>query len=155
VTDVATVEVVENDVVVSSSDDVATVEVVENDVVVTADDAGDISIDVTETVATVLDGTVDDVTISVTETTAVITEATTGPQGPQGPQGIPGSSVNYVHTQSTASATWSVTHGLGKYCSVTVVDSSNTTVIGEVIYQDANTTTISFGSAFTGKAFFN
>ncbi|MAO19395.1 MAG: hypothetical protein CMJ25_01480 [Phycisphaerae bacterium] len=62
---------------------------------------------------------------------------------------------NFVFTQTTAASTWVVTHNLNKYPSVSVVDSANTTVYGEVAYNSLNQVTITFKSAFTGKAFFN
>jgi len=62
---------------------------------------------------------------------------------------------NYVHDQGSASATWVVTHNLAKYCSVTVVDTANTVVIGEIEYNSVNQATIKFRSSFAGKAYFN
>jgi hypothetical protein len=62
---------------------------------------------------------------------------------------------NYVHDQGSASATWVVTHSLSKYCSVTVVDTANTVVIGEIEYNSVNQVTLTFRSAFGGKAYFN
>ena len=62
---------------------------------------------------------------------------------------------NFVFTQSNAASTWVVTHNLNKYPSVSVVDSANTTVYGEVDYNSLNQVTITFKSAFAGKAFFN
>jgi hypothetical protein len=64
-------------------------------------------------------------------------------------------SVNYVYTQSSASNTWIVNHNLNKYCSVTVVDSNNDVVIGEIHYNSVNQVTLTFTAAFAGKAFFN
>ena len=62
---------------------------------------------------------------------------------------------NYVHNQSEASATWVVTHNLGKRASVTVVDSAGTVCIGQVDYNSDNQVTLTFKSAFGGKAYFN
>jgi|TARA_R110002050_G_scaffold128157_4_gene249379 hypothetical protein len=62
---------------------------------------------------------------------------------------------NFVYTQNVASATWVVTHNLNKFPSVSVVDSANTLVNGQVEYNSINEVTISFRAAFTGKAFFN
>ena len=62
---------------------------------------------------------------------------------------------NYVHDQGSASATWVVTHNLNKYCSVTVVDTANTVVIGGIEYNSVNQVTLTFRSAFGGKAYFN
>jgi len=62
---------------------------------------------------------------------------------------------NYVYTQSSPSATWVVNHNLNKYCSVTVVDSADNTVVGDVLYNSLNQVTLTFAGAFSGKAFFN
>ena len=62
---------------------------------------------------------------------------------------------NYVHDQGVAAAEWVVTHNLNKFCSVTVVDTANTVVIGEIEYNSANQATLTFQSAFAGKAYFN
>lgn len=61
----------------------------------------------------------------------------------------------YIHIQGMASAVWTVTHNLGKYPSVTVVDSANTVIIGEVLYLDLNTVRLSFSAPFCGSAYFN
>lgn len=61
----------------------------------------------------------------------------------------------YEHVQSASSATWNVTHNLGKMPSVTVVDSAGTKVIGEVEYVDDNNVTLKFKATFSGKAYFN
>ena len=62
---------------------------------------------------------------------------------------------HYVHNQQSASATWSINHNLNKYPSVSVVDSAGTYVVGDVAYIDANNLTVSFQSAFSGKAYMN
>jgi hypothetical protein len=62
---------------------------------------------------------------------------------------------NHVHDQGSASATWVVTHSLNKFCSVTVVDTANTVVIGEIEYNSVNQATLTIQSAFAGKAYFN
>lgn len=61
----------------------------------------------------------------------------------------------YVHKQESASAEWKVTHGLGKYPAVTVVDSAGTEVIGEVDYTGLDKCVLRFQAAFSGKAIFN
>lgn len=83
-----------------------------------------------------------------------------GPQGPQGPQGPPGPAgasgdTTYVHVQLAPLSTWNVVHNLGKYPSVMVVDSADSVVVGEIQYIDANSLTITFSSAFGGKAYIN
>jgi hypothetical protein len=62
---------------------------------------------------------------------------------------------NFVFSQGVAAAQWVVTHNLGKKCSVTVVDSAGTIIIGQVTYNSDNQCTIDFEAAFSGKAFFN
>ena len=79
-----------------------------------------------------------------------------GDTGPAGPQGVPGAGdLNYTHNQGAASATWTVTHNLGKRPSVTVQDSANDQVDGDVVYNDLNTLTITFSAAFSGFAYLN
>ena len=63
--------------------------------------------------------------------------------------------VKYVYDQSSASNSWVITHNLNKYCSVTVVDSNNDVVIGEIHYNSANQLTLTFTAAFSGKAYLN
>ena len=62
---------------------------------------------------------------------------------------------HYIHMQSIANATWTINHNMGKKPSVTVVDSGETTVYGEVNYTNLNSLTITFKSAFSGKAYLN
>lgn len=59
----------------------------------------------------------------------------------------------YVHTQSVAAATWTVTHPLNGRPSVTVVDSSGTVVTGEVRYDSNTVVTILFTVPFSGYAY--
>lgn len=61
----------------------------------------------------------------------------------------------YVHTQATSSDVWTIQHDLDKYPTVTVVDSGNSVVVGEIVYIDKNSIQITFSSAFSGKAFCN
>ena len=62
---------------------------------------------------------------------------------------------NHVHDQGSPASQWVIDHNLAKKCSVTVVDSSNQVVIGQVTYNTVNRVTIDFDSSFSGKAFFN
>lgn len=77
-----------------------------------------------------------------------------GQQGPIGPAGPPGGAT-YDHVQSTPAAVWSVTHGLSRYPTVVVLDSTGSLVDGDVDYIDADNITLTFSGAFSGKAFFN
>jgi len=68
--------------------------------------------------------------------------------------------ITYTHNQSSTSDTWTITHNLNRFPSVTVVDSADTIVYGTVVYNSANQLTITFfeGSsalAFQGKAYLN
>jgi hypothetical protein len=62
---------------------------------------------------------------------------------------------HFTFTQSTATDTWNITHNLGKFPSVSVVDSGNTIVYGNIDYIDNNSLTITFSAAFGGKAYMN
>jgi len=62
---------------------------------------------------------------------------------------------NYVHTQGVASATWNVTHGLGKFPSITVVDTGGSVVEGDIFHTDNNNAILTFSAPFTGEAFCN
>ena len=61
----------------------------------------------------------------------------------------------FVHTQLSASKEWLVNHNLGKFPSVTVVDSAGTEVYGDIHYDNENQITIKFSAPFSGKAFLN
>lgn len=70
--------------------------------------------------------------------------------------GIGGSSNNtrrHVHTQEIASAEWVISHTLGGHPSVTIVDSADTYVIGEVKYDSNTQVTVSFTVPFSGYAY--
>lgn len=81
-------------------------------------------------------------------------EGDVGPQGPQGEPGVDGDK-HYSHEQMVASATWTINHGLEKYPSVTVVTSGGDEVEGDVSYPSLNIVTVTFTSAFGGKAYLN
>lgn len=61
----------------------------------------------------------------------------------------------HVHTQAIPAISWEITHNLGKFPSVSIVDSANSEVIGEVVYNSNNQLTVSFSAAFSGKAYLN
>lgn len=62
---------------------------------------------------------------------------------------------SFIFSQNVASNLWLVNHNLNKYPSVSVVDSGNNIVIGEVEYIDENSLQIRFTSIFSGKAYLN
>jgi hypothetical protein len=61
----------------------------------------------------------------------------------------------YTFTQPIPSASWSVTHNMNKFPSVTIVDSAGNIVEGETVYNSLNTCTLNFQGSFSGKAYFN
>ena len=66
-----------------------------------------------------------------------------------------GGDLNYEHNQTSASNSWSITHNLGKFASVTVVDSGYNKIQGEVIYDSINALTVNFTASFSGRAYLN
>lgn len=74
-----------------------------------------------------------------------------------GVQGPPGTSVieTFIHNQTVASTLWTINHGLNRWPSVMVVDSTKREVIVGVRYIDANTIQIYSDYAFAGQAFLN
>ena len=63
--------------------------------------------------------------------------------------------LGYVFTQSTPAAVWTINHDLNKYPAVSIVDSANDEVIGEVHYTSTSQVVITFSAGFSGKAFLN
>ena len=65
---------------------------------------------------------------------------------------------NYYHNQTVPSAIWEITHNLEKVPSITVIDSSNRVVYGEIELvsgNELNELKIYFNGAFSGKAYLN
>ena len=56
-------------------------------------------------------------------------------------------------TQGQAASTWVITHTLGGKPSVTIVDSADTHVFGEVQYVSNSQIMVTFSAAFSGKAY--
>lgn len=61
----------------------------------------------------------------------------------------------YIYEQAIPSDTWVINHNLNTRPSITVVDSAGDTVIGSETYNNDNTITITFTSAFSGSAYLN
>jgi hypothetical protein len=65
----------------------------------------------------------------------------------------------FVFEQGVPAVTWTIQHNLGKFPSVSVVDTLNTAngqvYYGDVKYTDSNNLTVTFASAFSGKAYLN
>jgi hypothetical protein len=62
---------------------------------------------------------------------------------------------SFEFDQSSASSTWTITHNLDKFPSITIVDTNNNVVNGEAQYQSKNTIVLNFSAAFAGKAYLN
>ena len=62
---------------------------------------------------------------------------------------------SYIHNQMESSAKWIVNHNLGKFPSVTVKDSAESLVVGEIDYVDNNSIILTFTAEFSGKAYLN
>ena len=63
------------------------------------------------------------------------------------------SRVAYTHLQGSSSNTWVINHNLNFYPNVTVQDSAGTIYEGEISYTNLNSITVTFSSAFSGKAY--
>jgi hypothetical protein len=64
-----------------------------------------------------------------------------------------GSDAYFAYAQNVASSEWTVRHDLGKYPSVSIVDSSGHEVFGDVSHIDANQLTVIFSAPFAGYAY--
>lgn len=62
---------------------------------------------------------------------------------------------HHTHNQTIPNDIWTIQHNLNKYASVTIVDSSDTIVYGEVEYLTKNTVKITFSAEFSGRAYLN
>jgi hypothetical protein len=104
----------------------------------------DVTVEIIESVASI-ETTDDKVTVDL---------GTSGPQGAKGEDGeVLFADLSYVHTQSVASNTWTITHGLKFIPGITIVDSAGTVVEGSYNYPDANTVVASFSVPLSGKAY--
>lgn len=66
-----------------------------------------------------------------------------------------GGDKTFTFAQAIASREWTIQHGLNKYPSVTVVDSGDNIVLGDVEYIDLNNCVCRFNAPFSGKAYLN
>lgn len=83
-----------------------------------------------------------------------VTYTVLGVQGPPGADGE-GANETFVHVQDAPAAVWSVQHDLGRWPSVTIVDSAGNNVFGAVKYHSEDLVEISFSAAFSGRAYLN
>ena len=63
-----------------------------------------------------------------------------------------GGSTRYQYNQTTPSAQWAISHTLGGYPLVSVVDSAGTQIWGDVTYPSTSQVVVTFTAAFTGTA---
>ena len=66
-------------------------------------------------------------------------------------QGVP----TFIYEQVGPATTWDITHNLGKFPSITVIDTGNTVVTGEYNYVSNIRVILTFSAAFAGKAYLN
>tara|TARA_R110002096_G_scaffold249634_1_gene442006 strand:- start:986 stop:1564 length:579 start_codon:yes stop_codon:yes gene_type:complete len=64
-------------------------------------------------------------------------------------------SATFVFTQGVPATTWNITHNLGKFPSITVIDTGNTVVVGEYNYTSNTNVILTFSAGFAGKAYLN
>lgn len=66
-----------------------------------------------------------------------------------------GGDLTYEHVQSSASTTWNVAHNLDKKPSVSIADSADNILYGEITHTDLNNLVITLSAATSGKAYIN
>lgn len=71
------------------------------------------------------------------------------------PVGEGGSDKTFVFVQNVAANSWEIQHNLNKFPSVSIVDSGNNLVLGEIEYIDSNNLKVNFSAIFSGKAYIN
>lgn len=60
---------------------------------------------------------------------------------------------NYTHNQVSASKIWTIGHNLNRFPQVTIVDSANSMVMGEVKYISTDILQVEFQCEFAGTAY--
>ena len=62
--------------------------------------------------------------------------------------------IRYRHVQTSPASTWIISHNLNtKPGGVSIVDSADTVIIGDVTYDSLNVLTVKFTSSFSGRAY--
>jgi hypothetical protein len=91
-------------------------------------------------------------TVVVAETATIVTVAAPGPQGPPGPAGAVGGAP-FTYIRDTPAATWPISHGLGRYPQVTIVDPLGNRRISDVVYADINNVSVIHSEPLVGAAY--
>ena len=66
-----------------------------------------------------------------------------------------GQDYEYIEPFPNPLSTWVITHNLGRFPSVTTVDSAGSEINGAITYDNENTITVVFNSATSGNAYLN
>ena len=61
----------------------------------------------------------------------------------------------FIHPQDQASTEWVIEHNMGKFPSVSVVNSNDIIMYGDTTYVNDNKLIINFSAGFSGKAYLN
>lgn len=61
----------------------------------------------------------------------------------------------FIYEQGVASSIWEIQHNMGKFPSVTVVDSADNEIVAEVHYIDNDNVVVTMNGASKGKAYLN
>ena len=70
-------------------------------------------------------------------------------------QSHPVNNPTFIYTQTTPSSTWTITHNLNSFPSVTTVDISNVQIVGDLSYTNVNQLIVNFSAPVDGKAYLN
>lgn len=95
-----------------------------------------------------------DVTLIVQQEKPVRIQAVYIP-GPSAGGGGGGSAYTYVHTQVNANTSWAITHNMGKYPAVAIIDSGGDYMLADVSYTNENQLTVNFAAPVSGIAYLN
>ena len=61
--------------------------------------------------------------------------------------------IDFIYTQSIASTTWVINHNLNRHPSVTIMDASNTIIVGDITNTSLNQLIINFSIPVSGSAY--
>jgi hypothetical protein len=83
----------------------------------------------------------------------VVREIASGPPGQRGPAGAAGDREGLTYEQPEAKEIWLISHSLGYYPSVTVVDGDGNEVSTNIQHLSTDLLQITHGAPFSGRAF--